>query len=119
MVDVRTQIDSVTRGLHSTQIDGEPAGVQTLAQEYSGGLADVWDAVTDPERIPRWFLPVSGDLRLGGRYQLEGQAGGEVLACEPPVGDLRSRGRWRRVGRRPAGVADRTYAFYTGETTGT
>ena len=42
------------------------------------------DALTNPERIPRWFLPVSGDLRLGGRYQLEGNAGGEITACDPP-----------------------------------
>ena len=40
--------------------------------------------MTSPDRISRWFLPVSGDLRLGGRYQLEGNAGGEILTCEPP-----------------------------------
>ena len=28
--------------------------------------------------------PISGDLRLGGRYQLQGNAGGEILVCEPP-----------------------------------
>ena len=38
----------------------------------------------DRERIPRWFLPVSGDLELGGRYQLEGNAGGSITACERP-----------------------------------
>jgi hypothetical protein len=27
---------------------------------------------------------VSGDLRLGGRYQFEGNAGGTVTACDPP-----------------------------------
>lgn len=42
---------------------------------------------TQRERIARWFLPISGDLQLCGRYQLEGNAGGEVLACEPPAGD--------------------------------
>ena len=46
----------------------------------------MWDAVTSAERIARWFLPVSGDLRLGGRYQLEGNAGGEVQECLPPNG---------------------------------
>lgn len=30
-------------------------------------------------------MPVSGDLRLGGNYQLEGNAGGEILVCEPPT----------------------------------
>jgi Activator of Hsp90 ATPase homolog 1-like protein len=46
----------------------------------------VWDAVTTAERIPRWFLPVSGDLRVGGHYQLEGNAGGEIRSCDPPSG---------------------------------
>ena len=38
----------------------------------------------DAERISRWFLPISGDYRLGGRYQLEGNAGGEILECDRP-----------------------------------
>ncbi|MDP9497991.1 MAG: SRPBCC domain-containing protein, partial [Actinomycetota bacterium] len=37
-----------------------------------------------PQRVSRWFLPVSGDLRLGGDYQLEGHAAGQVLECYPP-----------------------------------
>jgi uncharacterized protein YndB with AHSA1/START domain len=44
----------------------------------------VWDALTNTERIPRWFLPITGELRVGGRYQLEGNAGGVVERCEPP-----------------------------------
>jgi hypothetical protein len=46
-------------------------------------VEDVWDAITSAERIPRRFLPVSGDLRLG-RYQLQGNAGGEITGCNPP-----------------------------------
>src|SRR5690606_21550027 len=45
---------------------------------------DLWDACTNPERLPRWFLPVTGDLQVGGRYQLEGQAGGTIERCDPP-----------------------------------
>ena len=56
----------------------------TLARTYDASLEDVWDACTNPERIPRWFLPVSGDLREGGGYQLEGNAGGQIERCEPP-----------------------------------
>ncbi|WP_117208892.1 SRPBCC family protein [Allorhizocola rhizosphaerae] len=55
-----------------------------MRRSYDAEIEDVWDAVTNPERLPRWFLPVSGDFRLGGRYQIEGNAGGEVLRCEPP-----------------------------------
>lgn len=84
MVDVNAQIDAVTRSVDTVELDGDDAYVQTLAQEYASPIDDVWDAVTNPERIPHWFLPVSGDLRLGGRYQLEGNAGGEVLECAPP-----------------------------------
>ena len=29
-------------------------------------------------------MPISGDLKVGGSYQLEGQAGGTVLTCDPP-----------------------------------
>jgi uncharacterized protein YndB with AHSA1/START domain len=29
-------------------------------------------------------LPVEGDLKLGGRYQLKGNAGGTITRCEPP-----------------------------------
>lgn len=32
----------------------------------------------------RWFSPVTGELRLGGRFQIEGNAAGTITACEPP-----------------------------------
>ncbi len=95
MVDVLAQLGAVDRTVQGTQIDGEPARLQSLAQTYDAPIDDVWDAVTRPERIARWFLPVSGELRLGGRYQLEGNAGGEVLECEPPAdGAARYRATW-------------------------
>lgn len=57
--------------------------VVELRRSYDAGVQDVWDACTDPERIPGWFLPVSGELQRGGRFQLEGNAGGEIVECEP------------------------------------
>ncbi|GAA4198737.1 hypothetical protein [Actinocatenispora rupis] len=36
-----------------------------------------------PVRLARWFEPVTGELRLGP-HQVEGNATGEVAACEPP-----------------------------------
>ncbi len=64
--------------------EGEDIAVVELLRTYPGEIADVWDALTNPERLPRWFLPVSGDLRLGGRYQLEGNAGGTITDCDAP-----------------------------------
>jgi uncharacterized protein YndB with AHSA1/START domain len=55
-----------------------------VRREYDAAVDDVWDAVTDPVRVKRWFMPLSGDLRAGGTFQLEGNAGGEILECHPP-----------------------------------
>lgn len=85
MVDVPTQLAAVTRAYTTGERDGQPAHVQSLEQTYPAALADVWEAVTTADRIQRWFLPISGDLELGGRYQFEGNAGGEITACEPPA----------------------------------
>ncbi|MFT4167431.1 MAG: SRPBCC family protein [Microlunatus sp.] len=76
---------ATVRQVVPTEVDGLPARVVTATRIYRGAsIDDVWDALTNAERLPRWFLPVSGDLRLGGRYQLEGNAGGQVQTCEPP-----------------------------------
>lgn len=84
MIDVKHQISEVRRQVGSKVLAAGEARVVTISQAYEGSLDDVWGACTNPERIPRWFLPVSGDLRLGGRYQLEGNAGGTIERCDPP-----------------------------------
>jgi uncharacterized protein YndB with AHSA1/START domain len=84
MIDVSHQINEVRRQVGDRVLEAGKARVMTLSQTYPGSLEDVWDACTNPERIPRWFLPVTGDLRVGGRYQLEGNAGGTIERCEPP-----------------------------------
>lgn len=56
----------------------------TLRREYPAGIEEMWDAVSDPQRLARWFAPVSGDLREGGTFQVEGNAAGEIRDCVPP-----------------------------------
>jgi len=85
MVDVQSQLAAVSRGIRTEDREGQPSHVQTLEQAYPAPIDDVWEAVTSADRIARWFLPVSGELKPGGRYQLEGNAGGEVLECVPPA----------------------------------
>ncbi|GAA3507720.1 uncharacterized protein YndB with AHSA1/START domain [Streptosporangium album] len=84
MIDIISRLNAVQRevGKRSTA-DGEDISV-LLRRSYDAPIEDVWDALTDPDRMKRWFLPISGDLRVGGRFQLEGNAGGEILHCEPP-----------------------------------
>jgi uncharacterized protein YndB with AHSA1/START domain len=81
MRDLIAELERVRRSVGS---DDGPSHVVELRRVYGATAEDVWDACTNRERIPRWFLPVSGDLRLGGRFQLEGNAGGEIKECEPP-----------------------------------
>ncbi len=83
-LDIQRAIGAVTREVVSREIDGKPATVLVAERSYDTTPDDLWDAVTNPERLPRWFLPISGDLELGGRYQLEGNAGGEIQACDRP-----------------------------------
>lgn len=86
MIDVSEQISAVRREVGGRVLDAGEARVVTISRTYPAELADVWDACTNPERIPRWFLPVSGALKEGGHYQLEGNAGGTVTRCDPPHG---------------------------------
>ena len=83
-LDVERLLGAVERTVSSLERDGQAARAVTLARSYATTVEDLWDAVTSAERIPRWFLPVSGRLEPGGRYQLEGNAGGTVMYCEPP-----------------------------------
>ncbi len=80
--DVASNLGATTRTVSSLERDGQPARAVTLSRAYDTTVDDLWDAVTSRERIPRWFAPVSGELELGGRYQLEGNAGGAITACE-------------------------------------
>jgi uncharacterized protein YndB with AHSA1/START domain len=84
MIDVTEQISSVQRRVGSRVLEAGEARVITVSRTYDVVIEDLWDACTNPERIPRWFLPISGDLRLHGRYQLEGNASGTIERCDPP-----------------------------------
>jgi uncharacterized protein YndB with AHSA1/START domain len=74
----------VTREVRSGSRDGAATKITIARRVYRVGQADLWDALTSADRIPRWFLPVSGDLQVGGRYQTEGNAGGVVERCKEP-----------------------------------
>jgi uncharacterized protein YndB with AHSA1/START domain len=68
------------------ELRNHESGLKTLRirRAYDATPEDVWDALTDPERLVRWFLPVSGNLRPGGRYSLEDNAGGDIVRCDRP-----------------------------------
>ncbi|HEY7702353.1 MAG TPA: SRPBCC family protein [Candidatus Limnocylindrales bacterium] len=84
MIDIAREMEAARREVREAQLPAGPGTAVRLQRDYDAEIDDVWDALTDPERISRWFLPLSGDYRIGGRYQFEGNAGGEIVACDRP-----------------------------------
>ena len=84
MIDVDHQINSIDRRVGNRTLSAGEARTATVSRVYDTSPQDLWEACTDPERVARWFLPLSGDLRPGGRYELQGNASGTIERCEPP-----------------------------------
>jgi uncharacterized protein YndB with AHSA1/START domain len=84
MHDLIAALEQASRRVADTELRDAPAHVVELRRALHAPIGDVWDACTNPERVRRWFLPLSGDLRPGGSFQLEGNAGGAITTCEPP-----------------------------------
>jgi uncharacterized protein YndB with AHSA1/START domain len=84
MIDATQQINAVRRTLGHRTLEAGEARVSTISQVYDTTADDLWDVVTNADRIARWFLPVTGELKEGGHYQLEGNAGGTITSCDRP-----------------------------------
>jgi uncharacterized protein YndB with AHSA1/START domain len=85
VIDIPAQIGAIERDVRRTPRDDGGENVSVIARRtYAADLEDTWSALTDPARIARWLMPISGDLRLGGSFQLEGNAGGDIVECDRP-----------------------------------
>jgi len=82
-LDPAPHLNAVTRCVAGGDREGEPIHDVTLTRAYPFSRAELWAALTTPAQLAQWFLPVRGALELGDRYQLEGNAGGDIVACEP------------------------------------
>lgn len=67
-------------------VDGE--GIVRIEDRLDTGIDDLWGALTDPDRLARWFGEVEGKLSPGGEFRvliaLGGPRTGHVETCEPP-----------------------------------
>lgn len=61
-----------------------PLRVVIASRAYDTSIDDLWDALTTPERLVCWFAQVEGELKLGRKFQVKGNAGGTITACAPP-----------------------------------
>jgi uncharacterized protein YndB with AHSA1/START domain len=59
-----------------------------MEDRFDTGIEDLWGALTDPDRLARWFGEVEGELSQQGEFRariaLAGERTGRVEACEPP-----------------------------------
>ena len=84
MKDVLQEIAAMAREVARRGGGDDELIAVAVQREYAAQVEDVWQAVTDPDRLARWFGPVSGDLRQGGSFQAQGNAEGEIRECVPP-----------------------------------
>jgi uncharacterized protein YndB with AHSA1/START domain len=83
-LDIGQAAGFMTRELKNVERDGKPAKVIVAARTFDTNIDDAWDAITNAQRIPRWFMPVEGELRLGGRFAFKGNASGTIATCDRP-----------------------------------
>lgn len=64
-------------------------GIVRMEDRFPTDVDDLWQALTDPDRLGRWLGEFDGELRLNGdfraRFFASGWEGsGRVDVCEPP-----------------------------------
>lgn len=68
--------------VEKSERDGRPTYIMISESTYDTDANDLWDAITNKKRLPRWFGEVEGDLRPGGHYQITNNASGAIIQCE-------------------------------------
>ena len=112
MIDVVHQISSIDRQVGRRTLEAGEARTITVSRVYDAPPDDLWDACTNPERVSRWFLPISGDLRPGGRYDsratrpAQSSAASRPTACPRP-GSTAARPRGSNCASRASPMAVR------------
>ena len=84
MKDVVDELLAVHRTMGKGTVPAGEAYTVELRRRYDADIEDVWAAITSTERLSRWLRPVTGDLREGGTFAIEGGEHGEILRCDPP-----------------------------------
>lgn len=58
--DIGAHLGATHREVRNVTHDGQSAKMVVASRVYDTDSADLWEAVTDPERMKRWFAPVTG-----------------------------------------------------------
>lgn len=83
-MDFSNAFGATFREVGKGERDGRPTHIVRARRTYPTSQDDLWSALTEKDRVCRWFAEVSGDLKPGGRFAIKGNADGDIIACEPP-----------------------------------
>ena len=77
-----------TRVIGRLRAIGPTKGAVRVEDVFDTDAADLWGALTEPERLARWVADVDGDLRPGGTVTTTFVSGwegsGRIDVCDPP-----------------------------------
>lgn len=66
----------------------EQRGAVRVEDVYDTDIADLWSAITEPDRLARWIANVDGDLSVGGMVQAQftssWEGPGRIDVCDAP-----------------------------------
>ena len=73
---------NIQREVRATSKDGESFRSVTLSCDLKTAIDPLWVAISHKDSIEKWFQPVTGELKLGGRFQIQDNAAGSVVSCQ-------------------------------------
>jgi len=78
----------MTQILGSMHRSDGTAGVVRVEDVYDTDIADLWSALTTPDRLARWMADVQGELSAGGTFQARftssWEGTGRIDVCDAP-----------------------------------
>jgi uncharacterized protein YndB with AHSA1/START domain len=81
--------DNPGAGIEGTLHSVGGRGLVRMKSRYETDIDDLWSAITDPQRVARWYGKVKGDLHEGGRFTATAfgsgwEGRGRIDMCLPP-----------------------------------
>jgi uncharacterized protein YndB with AHSA1/START domain len=78
----------MNRILGSMRRIDEKRGAVRVEDVYETDIADLWSAITEPDRLAHWIATVEGDLRVGGTVEMHftstWEGPGRIDVCDAP-----------------------------------
>ncbi|WP_298179241.1 SRPBCC domain-containing protein [Saccharomonospora sp.] len=83
-MDIADRLTATYREVRTSGSSDTADCALVLRRRFPRPVDTVWRAITEPDLIRAWFAPVTGHLRVGEAFEVEGHAEGTVLECVPP-----------------------------------